>query len=257
MFILALLGLSMTGCLKQKQSFNNTASEKELLIYCGTTMIKPMTEIAKIIEEQENCKVIITKGGSGNLFRSIKVNKVGDLYLPGDDSYIKTGQEEGLISETALVGYNKAAIMVQKGNPLNINSDLENFLNPEYHIHLGNPDTGSIGRETKHIFDKKGIYKEVIDNTCTLSTDSKDLGENLKAKKIDLTINWYAVSVWPEYKSDIDAIAISDEYAAKKKLVLGLLTTAKEPEIAKKFMEYASSKKGRTIFNNYGLFIIE
>ena len=56
------------------------APKKELLIYCGITMIRPMREIADIIEKQEDIKVIIIKGGSGNLLRSIEINGVGIIY---------------------------------------------------------------------------------------------------------------------------------------------------------------------------------
>ena len=127
------------------------APKKELLIYCGITMIRPMREIADIIEKQEDIKVIIIKGGSGNLLRSIEINGVGDLYLPGSAGYIESATEKGLIVEDNLVGYNRAAIMVQKGNPLEISNDLANLANLDYYVVLGNPDSGSIGKETRRI----------------------------------------------------------------------------------------------------------
>jgi molybdate transport system substrate-binding protein len=228
--------------------------KKELLIYCGITMIKPMSDIARIIEKQENCTVTITKGGSGNLFRSIKANNVGDLYLPGSDSYIKKCLKEGIVTDTVFVGYNMAAIMVQKGNPKGITSDLNNFINNDYYTVICNPDSGSIGKETKKIFEKRGIYKDVLDNVHELTTDSKDLILFLKDKKADLVINWYATSQWFENKPHVDILFISDEFAGKKKLVIGLLKTSKYPEIARTFMMYAASEKGRELFKKYGLY---
>ena len=230
---------------------------KELLIYCGITMIKPMTEIAKVIEEEENCKIIITKGGSGNLLRAINVNKVGDLFLPGSDSYIKTCMEEKIVTDTVFVGYNKAAIMVQKGNPKGISKDLINLTNPEYFVVICDPQSGSIGRETKKILDKREIFDEVAKNAVKLTTDSKDLALMLKNKEADLVINWYATSTWPENSPYIDTLSIDEKYASKKKLVLGLLSYSKHPDIAKKFMEYASSPKGQELFRNNGLYDIE
>ena len=254
------LGLIFSaGCIDNQGPEKET--EKELLIYCGITMIDPMSEIAEIIEEQENCKIIITKGGSGNLLDSIRINQVGDLYLPGSDSYIETCLSEGLITDedtdTVLVGYNKAAIMVQNGNPKNISANLTNFLNESYIIYLGNPDSGSIGKETKKIFEKKGIWDNVSSNAAHFTTDSKDLSGCLIDKTADLVINWYATSTWEYNEPYIDALPINEEYATKKKLVLGLLTTSEYPEIAREFMEYASSDEGRVIFNKYGLYDIE
>ena len=46
-------------------SCNTTNNKEQLIVYCGITMIKPISEIAKIIEKQENCTINIIKGGSG------------------------------------------------------------------------------------------------------------------------------------------------------------------------------------------------
>ena len=231
--------------------------KKELLIYCGITMIRPMSEVARVIEDQEDCRIIITKGGSGNLLKSIKTNNVGDLYLPGSDSYIKTCLKEGLVFETVFVGYNKAAIMVQKGNPKGISADLDNLADKKYYVVIGNPNSGSIGKETKKILVKKGIFEKVIDNARHLTTDSKDLVSVLKNKEADLVINWYATATWPESEPFVDVLPIDEKYCTKKKLVIGLLNTSKYPEIARKFMEYASSEKGRNLFKKYGLYEVE
>ena len=96
------------------------ASKPELLFYCGITMVKPMSEIASIIEHKYNCKVKILQGGSQNLYNSLKASRLGDLYLPGSDSYIKKYKKEGFFDKSVYVGYNKAAIFVQKGNPKHI-----------------------------------------------------------------------------------------------------------------------------------------
>jgi len=229
-----------------------TPPKRELLIYCGITMIRPMTEIADIIEEQENIRVIIVKGGSGNLLRSIEINGVGDLYLPGSDSYIESAKEKGLVVETNLVGYNRAALMVQKGNPLNISRDLANLANPDYYVVIGNPDSGSIGKETRRILEEEGLFESVLQNTRELTTDSKNLVSALVEGRADLVINWYAVSTWDENTAYMDVIPIDIELAPPKKLILASLSTAREPQLAKIFMEYATSAQGKAIFQKYG-----
>ena len=228
------------------------APKKELLIYCGITMIRPIREIADIIEVQEDIRIIIVKGGSGNLLRSIEINGVGDLYLPGSASYIESAIQKNLVVERNLVGYNRAALMVQKGNPLNISNDLENLANPAYYIILGNPESGSIGKETLRILEEKGISDSVLQNTRELTTDSKDLVTALIEKKADLLINWYAVSTWGDNADYIDILPIETELAPPKELILASLSTAKEPGLAQIFMDYAISQQGQAIFQKYG-----
>ena len=229
----------------------------ELLVYCGITMMKPMQEIASIFEKQENCTVTFQAGGSGNLLRSIKKNKKGDLFLPGSDSYIKTCVEEGLITESVFVGYNKAAMMVRKGNPRNIPSDLEVLANPEYRVIIGNPNSGSIGQETRKILEKRGIFEAVVENTMDLTTDSRKLITALKEDQADVSINWYATSVWPENADFMEALPVDEAFASKKKLVLGLLASSTHPDLAKKFMTLASGEEGKELFRKYGLYDVQ
>ncbi len=245
-FILMAFLLILTSCTKKPDK------PKELLIYCGITLIQPIMEIKTIVEKEYDCNILVTKGGSGNLLTSLKLSKIGDLYLPGSESYIKQCYKEDLIADTVFVGCNRASIMVQKGNPKNISSDLNNFTNKDYAVVIGNPESGSIGKETKKILTKKGIYKQVLGNVLFLTTDSKDLFRVLKDKEADLVINWYAVSQWEENKDYVTAIKIDEKYANKKRLVIGSLKTSKYPEIAKRFMEIAGSKEGKEIFRKYG-----
>ena len=241
--------ISLSGC--KKEAVNN--EKCELLIYCGVTMIKPMAEIASIIEKQENCNIIITKGGSGNLLKSIRVNKVGDLYLPGSETYMQTCLNEGLVTESTYVGFNKAALMVQKGNPKKLTADLNNLTREDLYVVICNYETGSIGKETKKILDKKGIFEAVQKNASELTTDSKRLMTLLKDKRADMVMNWYACAVWPENSEYVDVLDIDEEYATKKKLVLGILKNSQHPELAKKFLDLAKSEQGHEIFKKYGL----
>jgi len=242
-----LLLISLVSCTN-----NEVKDTKELLIYCGITMEKPIAEIAQIIEKQEDCKIFIIIGGSENLYKSFLINEVGDMYISGSESYIEKGIAYNYIVDTVFVGINKAAMMVKEGNPKNINNCLESLTNKDYKVVIGNPKSGSIGKETKKILDKKNIFNEVNENTVYYTTDSKDLILALKNNEADLIINWYASSTWDDNKSYVDVLNIDKEFAAEKKLFLGLLKYSKYPNISKSFITYASSPKGRAIFKKYG-----
>lgn len=253
-------GFIFAGMAACHQNSRNKETEKpEILIYCGITMIKPMTELKEIFEKQEHCNITITKGGSGNLMNAFLDSKVGDLYLPGSDSYFVSIFKDypGVITDSVFVGYNKAAIMVQKGNPKNIGSDLMNFTKKEYAVVIGNPSSGSIGKETYKILQKRGIFDQVEANALKLTTDSKDLIKVLRENQADLVINWYATATWESNAEYVDVIPIDSKYAEKNRLVLGLLKYSKNKEIAKKFMSMAASEKGHEIFRKYGLYDVQ
>lgn len=233
-------------------NYNHNNNDKELLIYCGITMIRPMTEIKEIIEKQENCSIEITKGGSGNLLVAIEQSGVGDLYLPGSENYITDALKKGLVKDTTTVGYNMLTVMVQKHNPLKISGDIRNLYLKDYYVVIGNPNSGSVGKATKKFLDSQGVFNKVEQNAIRFTTDSKDLSYALINKEADIVINWYATYTWDNNKDYMEILKVPKIEQSKSELILAQLSSSKHPDIAQKFLEYASSKEGKAIFEKYG-----
>jgi len=229
-------------------------AKDELLFYCGITMVKPMHKIATIIEKKYNVKIKIIQGGSGDLYDSLKASQKGDLYLPGSESYIKKHLKEGFLGYRKYVGYNQIALFVAPNNPKNVKS-LKDLLREDLKIALGNPDTCSMGRASIKVLKRYGgeeFLENVEDNIIVYAADSRDFNEMLKAKKIDTGLNWKATASFPENKGKMSIIEIDEKYAPKKKLVLTMLTFSKHKDIAKAFIDFASSQEGKRIMKNYG-----
>ena len=225
---------------------------KELLIYCGITMVHPMVEIAKIIETQEKCRIEILKGGSGHLYEVITSNRVGDMFLPGSAAFMEKIRQEKIVNDTVVVGYNRAALMVQKGNPLKITPELRNLTDQRYAVVIANPDSCSIGRLCKQLLEDLNLYQTTLDNAVYMTTDSKDLIKAIKEKKADLALNWQAPAFWPENREAVEILPLDEKIAARHPLILGRLNFSKHPEIVKKFMQLAKSPEGQAIFRRYG-----
>jgi molybdate transport system substrate-binding protein len=234
---------------------NSFAKEKPtLLFYCGITMVKPMTEMAKIIEKKYNVTIKISQGGSKDLYDALKYSKIGDLYLPGSDSYRTNNLKDAYLLDGKYIGYNQAAIFVKKNNPSNIKS-LDDLLHEDKSSVLCDPNSGSIGKITRTILLKykdENFLNDVYDNSVEIGTDSRNLNNALIDNRADISINWRATALWPENIQYIDIIELDEKYAPKKKLVLNLLSFSKHKDIAKKFMDFASSKEGQEIMKNYG-----
>jgi len=133
-----------------------------------------------------------------------------------------------------------------------MSSDLNDLLRDDLHVVIASPDIGSIGRETKKILTKKGIYKAVLDSTVYQSIDSRTLNRSLKSGDADVIINWKATAFFEDNITFIDVIDIDPELAKPKKLTLNFLKFSKHPELAKEFMAYAHSEDGFLIFKKFG-----
>lgn len=248
-FALIILAALLGGCDSGSQQ---SAAKPELLLYCGITMVHPMMEIARIVEQEQGVKITISQGGSEDLYQSLKTSRQGDLYLPGSASYRNKHLDDGLLGEYVHVGYNQAALFVAKNNPKKVTADVNDLLRDDLSVVICNPESGSIGRETKRILDKAGLYEPVMEKSTYLTTDSRNLNAALKKGDADLTLNWRATAYFEENKPYMDVLDLDTEQAKPKKLLLNLLSFSKHQEVAKRVMEIASSEQGQAIFRKYG-----
>ena len=216
----------------------------ELLLYCGITMVRPMTEIAQNFEKREGVKITIAQGGSEDLYQSARRSGVGDLYLPGEPSYRTQHLAEGLLGDYVTVGYNQMALMVQKGNPRQVRADPKEMLRKDLVVIIGNAESGSVGKESKAILDRLGIYPKVVRQAAFLAPDSRSLVNAMKKKEADLTLNWRATAFFPDNAAALDVVDLDPRLAKPQALLLMELKSTKNRELTRRFMDFAAGETG-------------
>jgi molybdate transport system substrate-binding protein len=227
-------------------------SDTEMLLYCGITMVKPMTEITKLFTKREGVKILVSQGGSEDLYQSAKKSGIGDWYLPGEPTYRDQHIKEGLLGDFVNVGYNQMALVVQKGNPKQVKSDPQELLRKDLTVILGNAESGSVGQGSKAVLDNLGIYPKVVKVAAFLSPDSRSLINAMKKGEGDLSMTWRASVFFGDNSAKLDVIDLSPKIAKPQALLLNLLKSSKHPDLARKFMALAASEEGQAIFRNHG-----
>jgi len=239
-------------CMVQVASVLAAPAKAEMLIYCGITMIRPMTEISHLFEQRENVKVTLAQGGSEDLYQSLKKSGVGDLYLPGEPTFRSKYLAEGLLAEVVTVGYNQLAIMVKKGNPKQIKGDVKELLRHDVTSIIGNAESGSVGKETKDVLTAAGIYAKVLDASVYLAPDSRGLNNAMKNGEADAILNWRATGFFPDNAKFVEVIDLNPKLAPPQALLLNQLTFSKNKEQVKRFMQFTAGEEGQAIFRKYG-----
>lgn len=227
-------------------------TEPEMLLYCGITMVKPMTEIARLFEKREGLKILIAQGGSEDLYQSAKKSAVGDWYLPGEPSYRDKHLKEGLFGDFVNVGYNQMALVVQKGNPKKVKADPFEMLRKDLTVILGNAESGSVGQESKTVLDRLGIYPKVVKASAFLSPDSRSLMNSMKKGEADLTMTWRATRLFADNIAKLDVIDMDPKIAKPQALLLIMLKSTKNAEMARSFMKFVASEEGQAIYRKHG-----
>jgi molybdate transport system substrate-binding protein len=224
----------------------------EMLLYCGITMIRPMTEIARAFEQHEAVKMTLAQGGSEDLYQSLKKSQVGDLYLPGEPTYRSKYLGEGMLGEATNVGYNQLALVVKKGNPKQVKGDPKELLRPDLTVIIGNAESGSVGKETKDVLEAVGLYQKVLDAALYLAPDSRVLNNAMKKGEADAILNWRATAFFPDNAAAVEVVDLNPRLAKPQALLLNLLTFSKNKDVARRFMTFTAGAEGQAIFRKWG-----
>ncbi|QOG13081.1 ABC transporter substrate-binding protein [Arcobacter sp. FWKO B] len=231
------------------------ASKKQVLIYCGITMVNPIKEISDILKDELDIDIVITQGGSANLFNSLKTSKVGDIYIAGEQRYIDDYINEGFFTDYIKeIGYNQAAIFVHKGNPYNISS-LDDLLRDDISTILCDYNTGSIGKMTKTVLENYGgesFLTKAYLNSVEIGTDSRNINASLSRNRVDMAINWKSTITFGNHKDLFTVIDIDEQYAPKMTIPAVLLKSSENPELARSIIDFIVSDRGKEIMKKYG-----
>ena len=225
---------------------------KNLIILCGITMIDPVRELMGIFEAETGIKAVMSYGGSADLMQSIVVNRKGDIYFPGNMSFIVEADEKGVLAEHRQVGVNQAALFVRKGNPRGLTGDVAELARPDIQVAIGHPDLGSIGKETRRILDAAGIYDRVVASAAMMAADSKALTGVLLEGKVDVVLNWKPVLHIDDNAARLDILPILGGLAQEHPLAMAVTACSQEPEAARQFLDLCASARGRAVFERYG-----
>lgn len=106
-------------------------AKEPLFVHCAAGIKDPVEAAARRHEIETGVPVRLTYGPSQALLLQAEVAKKGDLFLPGDDSYIDLARTKNMVGGTR--------------NPKGIRS-IQDLLRSEIRIGQVNPDAGAAGR---------------------------------------------------------------------------------------------------------------
>jgi molybdate transport system substrate-binding protein len=223
-------------------------SKDTLLVYSGAGMRKPMDEIGVVFQKKYDTQVKYNYAGSNALLSQMELTKMGDVYMPGETMYIEIATKKGLVDYQKLTCYHIPIITVPKGNPGQITC-LEDLARPGVKLIFGDPKVAATGRTAVEILKKNGIYDKAWANVIATVPTMNEVMVQIALGQADASINW-----WDTVKAvkDIEVVEISKEQNAIQIIPIGVATFSKNPETAKKFVDFCASAEGKAIFEKHG-----
>ncbi|NQU20910.1 MAG: molybdate ABC transporter substrate-binding protein [Candidatus Nealsonbacteria bacterium] len=216
-------------------------------LYCGAGIRPPVAELVEKFEQEHGVTIKVDYAGSEVLLSRIKLSGKGDLYMPGDVHYVEQAKEAGLIATSEPVCYFVPVILVQKDNPKKIHT-LDDLTRADVKVGLGDPKVCAIGRKASKIFVKNEIDEEKV-NVKYRSATVNNLGTQIKLDVLDAVIVWGATAAY--FAADAEVVTIPPEKNVISKVAVGVLKSAKHPELARKFVEFITSERGQAVFKKH------
>jgi len=216
-----------------------------LRLYCGAGLRPAVAEIVEAFSQRTGIVVECDYAGSGMLMSRVKLNREGDLFLPGDMWYLDQMAAEGMIESRAMISYFVPVLLVGRGNPKTIRT-LGDLARPGVRLGLGNPAACEIGRTTERILAKNAVDLEAVRaNLVFHSVTVNELGLQLQTGRIDAAIVWDAIAA--QYADSCDSVPIPIAQNEVSHVAIGVLRFSKEKRAAEEFAEFATGPEGKAI----------
>jgi len=229
----------------------STGARTTLYLYCGAglrPMMDPVIDAYKKLKP--NIRIDAGYAGSGCLLSQLTFGKRGDLYMPGEDFYLKQASDKGYVTSQKPVGYFEPVLLVQKGNPKGIKT-LQDLTKPGLKVAVGEPDACAVGRAADEMLKQAKLLDGVSKNIVLRAGNVPELGNAVKLKSVDVAVVWNITAA--QYPADCEAIAVDKQFYKPSLAPIGLLKFSKYATEAQAFIDFLCSPDGQKIVKDSGM----
>jgi len=189
---------------------------------------------------------------------NMRITLRADVYTAGKNRIV---QMKNYFSDTATYAYNKLAIMVQAGNPKQING-LQDLGRDDVSVSMPNPAWEGIAKRIEEAYIKAGgeslenkimVTKVADSSTYLTQIHHRQTPMRIMYKQSDAGPVWYSEAFYQQMiHHPIEMITIPDDQNIKATYIAGLLKNAPHIQAAKDFMKFLTSNTAKTVYKKYG-----
>ncbi|HOZ46303.1 MAG TPA: molybdate ABC transporter substrate-binding protein [Candidatus Hydrogenedentes bacterium] len=222
----------------------------KLLVYCAGGVKKPIDELAQRFQAQcPGAEFEMMYQGSGALLAQIELAKVGDLYIAGDDFFMKTAQDKGLVTEAEQMAVFTPVLAVPKGNPAGL-TGFQDLAKAGVRVGMGDEKITAVGHACRAYLDRLGIRAHVEKNVIVSGSTVDQLAVQCASGHLDAAIIWDATA-W-QFGDRLDVVAKGDAESSVG-VPIGILAVSKNPACARAFIDMTIAPEAAAVFEKYGI----
>ena len=225
------------------------SKQNSLHVFSAGAVAPPIKKCAKEFKAKSGTEFKFTVGKAENLIEEITETKEGDLLTCGSEYVLDHAQLKDLVlKETRRsLGSRTSAILVQTENPKKIKSisDLA-----KEGIRVGVSVGGCLTGVWDDLATKAGVAEQIRKNTVAYADGCGELMSLINEKKLDAILGWDAFKNLN--MKTMDVIELPKDLQVHRSTAIGVITFSKSKELAKIFIDFLVSEKGKKIYEEYG-----
>ena len=212
-----------------KKSTTKEFAGQTLTVCSGAGLMKPMNELIGLFENETGAKVEVRYGGSGEIFGTLETTCGCDVFIPGAYSYTQEAMKRGYVLKGTIINVTEhvPVIIVPEGNPAHVTS-LQDLAKPGVKVVLGDPKACAIGKVSKKILEKAGLWSAVSKNVVAYAPTVNQLLVYIATKQADAAIAWEDTVTWAQAKGKVQVIQIPPSENAIKTIPTAVTSCAKK-----------------------------
>lgn len=229
-----------------------TTYSEEITIAAAADLQFAFSDIAKLYEEQTGHKVTLVFGSTGQLVQQIENGAPFDLIASANISYIEQLANKGLVLPESAELYARGRIVLAVNRQSGVEAvDLKDLLADNIqHIAIANPEHAPYGMAAKQALQALGLW-EVLTDKLVYGENVRQALQFVQTGDAEVGIISLSVASVPE----ITWTLIDDQLHTPLDQALAILTTSKNPEVARSFIEFINGEIGRPIMRQYGFLL--
>ena len=219
----------------------------ELSIFAGSMLRPAIEETLVAFEQREGVRVSRVYNGCGILVAQMKAGQHPDAYFACDTEFMN--QVPDLFPKPIDVSMNELVILVQKGNPLDINT-LRDVARKGIRVGVGHEKQCAMGWLTQNTLREGGVQKEVMENVTVQSPTGDMLVNQLRTGSLDAAIVYLSNATGSaDY---LDAIQIKGLSCAVATQPFAVAEGSPNAHLAERLFQRICSAESKEVFEAEG-----
>lgn len=251
---LLLFSLVVAGCTSSENGdkAQENASQKEVYIVAAASMTDAVKEIGANYEKQHpDVKLMYNFGSSGALQSQIEQGAPADVFISAAQKQMNALEEENLIDKATRKDLleNKVVLIVPKDSTLVLDDFAAAATDKVSKIALGEPKSVPVGQYSEEIFTNLNVWAD-IKAKAVYASDVRQVLSWVETGEVDCGV----VYATDAAISDKVKVLLEAPAGTHKPVVYpaAMVSSSKNPEIAKDFLAYLSQDEQKAILAKYG-----